>query len=134
MKKYDKTNSYGKKEQRTEITLTNAGVIRISALLQEIMKIRKGNGIAFLHDEDSEEWYLIRDDKDGFELRNETGNRAKTLVVNALLVTKELIRSSGKDYPSGVIPVSAAEVRGGVKHYPIITKAMRYSPRKPVKS
>ena len=100
--KFDKTNCAATaRKGENAITMRRSGVISINGGSIQLTKLKAGDAIAILQDEDNpEDWYLTKDD-DGFLLRD-GGKASKTLNANNSAFVNKMFDALGIHTEAGV--------------------------------
>jgi len=120
---FNKHNAVGHSAAATECTLTlsGSGNFRLSGKLSETMKLKSGTGLAFHFDTTKEEWYLERDDVNGFTLREDKKGQ---LQFNSSLLHKRM--TDGLEVTSGRMKVMDEPMRLSTQLlYPVITASLK---------
>jgi hypothetical protein len=122
---FNKQNATGRigSASTPSITISGSGNFRISAALATQLKVKAGGGIAFHFDGTQESWYVERDDKDGFVLRDD---KTGALQFNSSTLYHKLHGSLNTDAKAGRMAVSEEVTRVGHRlFYQVITGSLK---------
>lgn len=126
--KINATGARGNGDSRPILTSSATGNFRLNNNLVELLKLKSGAGVAFHFDDSREEWYMERDDKDGFVLRDE---KEGCLQFNSTLLLHQLQKQFKDDMTHGRMAIATEPTR--IVHrllYPVLTSSLHQT-RKP---
>ena len=131
LQKFDASNSKSVRTGEPTINFNMAGGICFSKTFCQKIGLKKGDKVSIVQDEDQpEDWYIIIGDKDGFPIRENTGegcafnnafickNFIEHLQINAKSVNCKLATEPA-DIPKDQLPK-------GAKAYALLTATAKY--------
>lgn len=131
LERFDRTNTIGgtRSERPPAITMNKTGNFRLNKALVDMMKLKSGAGIAFHQDKvESADWYVERDDKNGFVLRE---GKNGALQFNTTPLFHKLTACVDGAEDGGTMLVSTEVVRNGTMLlYSLITSSLAVRKRK----
>jgi hypothetical protein len=109
---FNKTNAIGRMggEERSTIHFARTGRMAFSKKLAALLKLKTGAGVAFHFDATSETWYVERDDKDGFVIREDAKGE---LAFNSSVLYRKVMACFPNDEEAGRVMVNEEPERIG---------------------
>lgn len=119
LKTFDSTTCKNRRILEPEIRFSKSGVITFNVKLAELINLKPGDTVVFHQDVvRKRDWYIEKTKTNGLELRGQSDQRNKSLLLNASLLCKELFASLGI---AGPIRLSVATQTTDGKCYAILT-------------
>lgn len=110
------------------ITMSSSGNFRFSPKLVENLTLRSGAGLAFFYDKEQEQWYMQRDDVNGFVLRADT--KGGLQFNSSTLRYKITDTLSGKEESGRILLADEPVKFGPVKMWVLITASIGQGPKR----
>jgi hypothetical protein len=119
LKTFDLTTCKGRRSLAPMISFNKTGVITLNAKLVAQLNLNPGDTLIFHQDEArKKDWYIEKNVLNGMTLRRYKGSKSMSLIMNASMVSKELLSSLNTEGPIK-FPVANQTTEG--KYYAILT-------------
>lgn len=128
LKKLDRVSAPPFDNKQPTVTLRKKGVCNINSALAELMKLKTGGSVALFQDENEpDNWYIAKDSKDGFAVRQSYDKQSTSVMFNASGAVKQIFEHFNYEETSARCVVGKEPVKdNGFALFPIMFSSAQH--------